>query len=164
MINGVFGLASCRTWVRSHLATAHGSMAVPSGLWSRLACSPSSGACVIRPREHRHPQGILEVLMCLWPLARNDESSLLIAHRPREPLLTTHGSMAMPKGYSKFYCVCGHPDPPKFGPGWPESGPLDPGGAWIFIGRADDLVPGLAGRGGGPLRPPSGCPGERAHL
>ena len=25
---------------------------------------------------------------------------------------------------------------------------LGPGGAWVFIGCADDLVPGLAGRGG----------------
>ena len=29
-------------------------------------------------------------------------SSLLIAHRPREPLLTAHGSMAIPKGYSQL--------------------------------------------------------------
>ena len=29
-------------------------------------------------------------------------SSLLIAHRPREPLLTAHGSMAIRKGYSKL--------------------------------------------------------------
>ncbi len=56
------------------------------------------------------------------------------------------------------------PEPPKSGPGWPQSGPLGPGRAWIFIGRVEDLVPGLAGRGGGPLRPPSGCSGERAQF
>ena len=32
------------------------------------------------------------------------------------------------------------PKPPKTGPGWPESGPLGPGRAWMFIGRVDDLV------------------------
>ena len=34
----------------------------------------------------------------------------------------------------------------------------------MLDGCVDDLVPGPAGRGGGPLRPPSGCPGERAHF
>jgi hypothetical protein len=43
------------------------------------------------------------------------------------------------------------PEPPQI-----RSGLLGLGRTWIFIGRVDDLVPGLAGRGGGPLRPPVG--------
>ncbi len=34
----------------------------------------------------------------------------------------------------------------------------------MLDGCVDDLVPGPAGRGGGPFRPPCGCPCERAHF
>ncbi len=41
--------------------------------------------------------------------------------------------------------------------GRPESAPRSLGKAWVFEGCADEMVPGPAGRGGGPLRAPSGC-------
>ena len=60
-----------------------------------------------RTKDKCHPPNIF--VRCLEEASSHFDhwlrmigSSLLIAHRPREPLLTTHGSMAIPKRYSKL--------------------------------------------------------------
>jgi hypothetical protein len=56
------------------------------------------------------------------------------------------------------------PASPQIRPGIAGIGPPGPGENLDFLGRVDDLVPELAGRGGGPLRPPCWCPAEKAQF
>jgi hypothetical protein len=55
-------------------------------------------------------------------------------------------------------------DPPNRCQGGDRNFASGPGKAWISRGCAEDMVPGPAGRGGRPLRPLSGCPGEGAKF
>ena len=66
-----------------------------------------------RMKEKCHPQQIF--VRCLEEASSHFDHwlkmigrSLLIAHRPREPLLTVNGCMAIPKGYSKLSGLLGH--------------------------------------------------------
>ncbi len=49
----------------------------------------------------------------------------------------------------------------RFCPGGPECGASGPGQLGIVAGFVDEFVRGFAGRSGGPLHAPRGCPGDR---
>ncbi len=86
---------------------------------------------------------------------------------PRKRPLTHDGSWTNLKrrtGHSRSPPGPGLEASPKSGPGGPTSAPSGSGKAYDFVRWVGRLVPGPAGRGGGPLRPPSGCLSGIAHV
>ena len=111
--------------------------------------------CCQRVERARQVQGLFRGTRLVWKTVKKSLDD-------RASRVHFSGSLAI---RSSGFWIPGRARISKIRSGTAGIGPFGPGvRVLIFIGRVGDFAPGLAGRGGEPLRPPFGCPSERAQF